>query len=87
LRLVVRSPALVAARRSFTGERVRRIADRARISSRIGLGDAFTRSPSEVSPLSVRRISATGIRVPRMTGFPSMQRTWRGRRSRQRTER
>jgi hypothetical protein len=87
LRLVVRSPALVAARRFSTGERVLRVADRARMSSRVGLGYAFTRSASKVHPLSVRRISSTGIRVPRMTDLPSMQRTWRGRRSRQRTER
>ena len=36
-------------------------------------------SPSEVPPLSFRRISTTRIRAPRMTGFPSIQRTWSGR--------
>jgi hypothetical protein len=41
LRLVVRSPALVAARRCFTGGRVRRGADRARVSSRVTFKTAW----------------------------------------------
>src|SRR5437773_8324467 len=44
------------------------------MSSRVSRGYASMRSASEAPSLSLRRMSSTGIRVPPMTGFPSITR-------------